>query len=166
MGGEINILSVDKVINYPLAKMIAPFLYKIGVIPNYITIFNILFRIFIVYKTINFPNQNVIIYYLISHFLDCLDGTLARMFNLQTPLGATLDHISDKLFWGFLVLNSIYKCRKNEIFKNILVTLSTLILIGLLNCNIRNKCDAEDMIDMNAMLLIIIINSIYNKCIN
>ena len=166
MGGEINILSIDKLINYPIAKAIAPFLYKIGIVPNHITIFNILLRCYIGYKSLINKSQNMIYYYFITHFLDCLDGTIARMFNLQTKFGAMLDHISDKIFWSFLILNTIVSCKNNKISRNKLVTLSILILIGLFNCNFRNKCDAEDIIDMNAMILILAINSIYKKCIN
>ena len=166
MGGEINIISIDKVLNYPLAKLIAPILYKLGIIPNYITIFNIIFRIFIIHKTIIYNNQNILSYYLISHFLDCLDGTLARMFNLQTKFGANLDKISDKIFWGFLCIYSILVCRKNKVNRNIIIMLFLLILIALYNCNFKNKCDAEDFIDMNAMILIIVINSLQKKCIN
>ena len=166
MGGEINILSIDKVINYPIAKVIAPFLYKIGIVPNHITIFNIFLRCYIGYKTIIYKNHNMIAYYLTTHFLDCLDGTIARMFNLHTKFGAMLDHISDKIFWSFLVINTIVTCRNNKFSRRKIITLSILILIGIFNCNIRNKCDAEDIIDMNAMILISVINSIYNKCIN
>lgn len=165
MGGEINIFSIDKNINYPIAKRIAPVLYKLGIIPNYITIFNVIFRFFIVYKSIN-NSQNLLVYYLISHFLDCLDGTLARMFNLQSSFGATLDHISDKLFWSFLILNSINICKNNPSNRNIIIIISILLITGVSNCNFRKKCDGEDFIDMNAMLIIIFINKLHIKCIN
>ena len=166
MGGEIDIISIDKSINYPLAKLIAPILFNLGIIPNYITILNVFLRLSIIYITLNYSNQNTLIYYLISHFLDCLDGTLARMFNLQTKFGAELDHISDKIFWGFLIINSILICRRNKVNRNIILMTFILILIGLYNCNFKNNCDAENIVDMNAMVLIIIVNSLHNKCIN
>ena len=166
MGGEINILSIDKIFNYPIAKRIAPILFKMGIVPNNITIMNIILRIYIIYKSIYDKGNDMIMYYLISHFLDCLDGTLARMFNLQSELGAKLDNISDKIFWGFMLINCLLKCKSIDKVRNILMIIFVLILIAVINCYSKKKCYAEDFIDMNAMIIILITNSLYKKCLN
>ena len=95
MGGEIDILSIDKILNYPLAKFLAPYLYNLKIVPNYITISNIILRIYIFYKMYLGCNSDCLKLMLISHFLDCLDGTLARSFNLTSEFGAFIDHVSD-----------------------------------------------------------------------
>ena len=50
MPGEYKFISVDSIINYPLAKIIAPYLNYLRIKPNYITILNILLRFYIIKK--------------------------------------------------------------------------------------------------------------------
>ena len=77
--GESQNLSFDKLISYPLAKKCAPILNYFNITANQVTIFNIFFRIYILYD-LYYKNSVYLIYLLIlTHFIDCLDGTIARM---------------------------------------------------------------------------------------
>eukprot|EP01048_Picozoa_sp_COSAG05_P001337 COSAG05_NODE_45_length_25418_cov_92.923299_3_plen_93_part_00 len=40
--------------------------------------------------------------------LDAMDGTMARMFNLQTDLGAKLDEFTDIFFGAVTALGALY----------------------------------------------------------
>jgi phosphatidylglycerophosphate synthase len=164
MGGEQDILSIDKIINYPLAKIIAPLLYKLNIIPNYITFGNIILRLFIFRKMINNNDSNTLTLLLLSHFLDCLDGTMARMFNMTTKFGAMMDHISDKIFWSSMLLISVYKCRSNIENRNKLILIGIILLLSVIKCLNNKDCKSQNIIDMNAMIIIVILYNYYNKC--
>ena len=51
---------------------------------------------------------------IVTHFLDCLDGTIARMYNQISDLGKKLDTVSDKIFWTVITLITF----KGSIFIN------------------------------------------------
>jgi len=164
MGGEQNIFSLDKYLTYPIAKAIAPFLYNIGIKPNHITISNIFFRIFIFNKMIN-NNLNYLLYFLLfSHFLDCLDGTIARKYNLVSEFGGFIDQLSDKIFWGCTILLTLNKCKNRKSKFNQLLLFSFLILCVLLLCHFRDKCYLNNSLEMNAIVLIIFYYKNYNFC--
>lgn len=154
MGGEQNVFSLDKYITYPIAKAIAPFLFNIGIKPNHVTISNIFFRIFILNRMIN-NNLNNLLYFLIfSHFLDTLDGTIAREYNLISEFGKFIDQLSDKIFWGCTILLTLYKCKNIENRFNQIVLFSLVILSVILLCELKNDCFLNNYMEMNAIILI------------
>lgn len=77
-----------------------------GFTPNMITtlsfITGILTALLLSYS--NYITASVV--FLISYIFDCMDGTMARKFNMETVFGDYLDHFSDitKVFLIFLVL--------------------------------------------------------------
>lgn len=157
MGGEINVISVDKYFTYPIAKILAPLFFNLGIKPNHVTISNILFRIYLIKKLITNDKSNLLIFLILSHFLDCLDGTIARKYNLRSSFGAALDHISDKIFWSLTLLLTLNVC-KNNINDFISIFLIGIIICGsVISCELKNKCFLKDLIDMNAIILIILI---------
>jgi phosphatidylglycerophosphate synthase len=164
MGGEQNVLSIDKYITYPIAKKIAPYLYNLGVKPNHVTIFNILFRIYIFKKMINNDVNNLLSFFIISHFLDCLDGTIARKYNLGTKFGGFLDQLSDKIFWGSTILLTLNKCKNNILRFNQILVSSFLLLLVICLCEFRDKCFLNNSMEMNAIVLIFYYYFNYSKC--
>lgn len=154
MGGEQNVFSLDKYITYPIAKIIAPFLYNFGIKPNHVTISNIFFRIFIINKMINNDLNNLLYFLIFSHFLDTLDGTIARKYNLVSEFGEFIDQLSDKIFWGCTILLTLYKCKNIENRFNQIVLFSLLILSVILLCEFGDNCFLNDSMEMNAIILI------------
>ena len=51
---------------------------------------------------INNDFNNLLYFLTFSHFLDTLDGTIARKYNLVSNFGEFIDQLSDKIFWGIL----------------------------------------------------------------
>ena len=157
MGGEQDIFSLDKFITYPIAKVIAPFLYNFGIKPNHVTISNIFFRIFILNKMINNNFNNLLYFLIFSHFLDTLDGTIARKYNLVSEFGKFIDQLSDKIFWGSTILLTLY---------NQIVLFSLLILSVILLCELKNDCFLNDSMEMNVLILILYYYNNYMECQN
>lgn len=166
MGGEQNVFSFDKYITYPIAKAIAPFLYNIGTKPNHVTISNIFFRIFILNRMINNNLNNLLYFLTFSHFLDTLDGTIARKYNLVSKLGEFIDQLSDKIFWGCTILLTLYKCKDIKNRFNQIVLFSLLTLSVILLCQFKNECFLNNSMEMNAIILIIYYYNNYMECQN
>ena len=109
---------------------------------------------------INNYDKDLLILLLFSHFLDCLDGTLARMFNLTSEFGDFLDQISDKIFLATTLLITIYKCN-NLVDRNRLIAIGLILTLIVLKCIIVDKCTEQYIVDMNAMVIIVIIYNYY-----
>jgi phosphatidylserine synthase len=121
-----------------LCDKLIDFCYTLKITPNKITIFRLIFGIFIfneIFNTCNilFPVIGILIFY----FLDCLDGHLARSTNQVTILGDYLDHIADI---SFILIISIYlfvKKYPGKIF--ILFILIILFYFMLVHMGLQQK---------------------------
>lgn len=85
---------LDK-ISYLIVDTIVPYLIKLNIHPNIITLFGFI-PIYLIY--INILANNIILTYLFAftnYTLDCLDGELARKSGKTSKLGGILDTIHD-----------------------------------------------------------------------
>ena len=123
------------------------------------------FRIYILYY-LYYTKAVYLIYFLIlTHFIDCLDGAISRMYNQTSEFGAMLDELSDKIFWPCILTMIIYKCKTNSLIQKIIIILFILIIYSVVMCKLENKCFLENNINQpNAIITIIIIYSLYKKC--
>ena len=83
---------------YDVSDLISPYLYKVGITPNIVTFSRLLLIIvafFYLFKVGNY--KMVAVLYTLAYFGDCLDGHLARKYNLDSTAGDCFDHISDVL---------------------------------------------------------------------
>ena len=80
---------------YVVIELIAPTIHKIGLTPNMITTLGNVCTIFFTYYFIEKKYVISSIYFGFSYFFDCLDGFIARSYNLVTKFGDYYDHISD-----------------------------------------------------------------------
>ena len=77
---------------------------KLNQIPNIISVIRILLVAPVVYSLLNQQYEMAWWLFVIAGVSDGVDGYLARRFNWQTELGATLDPIGDKLLMVFSYL--------------------------------------------------------------
>ena len=83
---------------YIFVIILAPFLNKLGITPNMVTTAGNIFFIIALYFI--YKQQNLIlciILILLSYYSDCLDGYIARKYNMTTIIGDYYDHISDNV---------------------------------------------------------------------
>ena len=105
--------------------------YKIT--PNMITLFRIILSIYITYLLYYTNNIRLIIVLLIIfHFLDCMDGHLARSTNQVSELGDYLDHFADLSLYFIIFVYMLIKKYPN---KNIIL-ISLIFLTYVLSCHI------------------------------
>lgn len=92
---------IDNVLT-SIVKSTVDLFYNIGFNPNGITTLSLIFGILAVYflKCGRYIESSVC--YLISYFFDCMDGYMARKYNMTTAFGDYYDHIKDAIVFVLL----------------------------------------------------------------
>jgi phosphatidylglycerophosphate synthase len=96
----VNKLSddIDCPIDVQLYKFINTHLhlyYNIGFTPNMVTTFSILFGLLAAQQILRKNCKFAALMLVLSYYLDCVDGKLARQYNMVTHFGDLYDHIGD-----------------------------------------------------------------------
>ena len=98
-----TIYSIDGFFIYPILNKISNCLCNLPLSPNLITLLNIIPSYFILKKLLEKKCNNIFSLLFIRCLLDCFDGSLARICNKTSKLGAKLDKLLDDLFLGALI---------------------------------------------------------------
>lgn len=108
-----------------------PHLKKMGFTPNILTTISLLTGIVAAWFVYNSLFSLAAGFILISYVFDCLDGNMARMFDMVTSFGDWYDHVSDISKYGILYLVVLTNPRLSFGFKAAfaLVTLTLMILM-------------------------------------
>ena len=118
----------DKIIN--LADNTSSFFYDSGFDPNSITTISSISCILCIIFLFQSKFYLGAFFLLVSYFFDCLDGHLARKYNMVTVFGDYYDHISD-ILKIFFVLLSLYIINKTKFLIVIPFILGLFILMIL-----------------------------------
>jgi len=87
---------IDNNFSYPIANLFSHVIYKLGIIPNQITIFTFIIRsIAIYYMFLKQKPELVFGLFVLSWFTDALDGIIARKYDMKSEIGAHLDAFVD-----------------------------------------------------------------------
>jgi phosphatidylglycerophosphate synthase len=150
--GKEDFPSFDSLISYPIAHKIIPHLHKYGITPNQITYFNLVFRILIsllYYKDVNI--LIIILLTVVSQIIDCIDGAMARKYNMGSEFGKHLDINTDIIvriiFYNVIIL-------KNK--KMIKYIIPIFILDMISSAFYKNENDTVRYLEMNGVILQII----------
>ena len=110
---------IDNII-IDIVEKITPFLYRTGHTPNIITTYSFIFGLL----SVHYLNKNditkFVLFYMISYFFDCIDGFMARKYNMTTKFGDLYDHITDTIVF-VLILGVVYSKYKQYISTNIIL---------------------------------------------
>ena len=150
--GKEDFPSFDSEISYPIAHKIIPYLHNLNITPNQITYFNFVFRIII--SLLYYKNVNIIIIILltvISQIIDCMDGAMARKYNMGSEFGKHLDINTDIIvriiFYNVIIL-------KNK--KMIKYIIPIFILDMISSAFYKDGNETVRYLDMNGVILQII----------
>ena len=153
--------SVGDLIEYPICLSIAPFVHSLGITPNAVTIFNMFLRCIILYFFINNNiGWHIVILFVITQLLDCLDGTLARKYDQKSKLGYILDHGSDAIFWNIMLAYTLYGTWNTKYFYIPLVG-SVIILYSLYLKYFKDNAYYMNFLEMNGIIGVLIIYTSY-----
>ena len=114
-----------------LADRTAPTVYKMGFTPNMITTLSNIATILVVILLFKSEWYWAAFFVLIAYFFDCLDGHLARSYNMVTVFGDYYDHISDT-FKFVAIFTSLYIINPDK-FIQVLPLLIVLILLSFIH---------------------------------
>jgi phosphatidylglycerophosphate synthase len=120
---------------------------KLNFTPNMITTLSIFTGLLSMYNIFqsNFKLASLLL--LCAYYFDCVDGKLARKYNMQTKFGDYYDHFGD-LFKICIIVYALYKTNKTN-FNNIKLILLLLALFMIIHLGyqetIYNKNDSPTL---------------------
>jgi len=111
---------VDNLI-YKLVEYVAPTFYKYGFTPNILTTLGNICTLTFLYFMLNYKFKIAAFFFLLSYIFDCLDGYIARSYNMTSTFGDWYDHISDSIK-NLLLCYALFKVnRKWSIYAIIII---------------------------------------------
>ena len=105
--------------------------YKLGFTPNMITTLSILTGLVSGYEIFQGNYNAAAILWLISYYFDCVDGKLARQYDMITEFGDLYDHIGDAFKYIVVLYALFYSSKKRITDKQWLYTSIILFLLVL-----------------------------------
>jgi hypothetical protein len=123
--------NIDNPIDVLIFKIIDPQLemyHAFGFTPNMITTLSLLTGLYASYLVTQKKYIEASISLVFSYYFDCVDGKMARKYNMVTKFGDYYDHISD-LTKILLLLFVLYKDDSNK-FKKILLIIIPLTFLS------------------------------------
>jgi hypothetical protein len=120
----------DNNLFFPLATRLIDPLKKLGLTPNMVTYLSNLFTFLSIYY-FNLDNRiYACISYLIGYLLDCVDGKMARKYNMTSNFGMALDLVSNNVSNSLLLSFLIQKYGFENYYILILIGMSCMISIS------------------------------------
>ena len=114
---------------YNVVEVVAPTFYSLGFTPNMITTLGNICTIIAIYFFLQQKYKMSAVFFFLSYFFDCLDGYIARSYNMVSEFGDFYDHISDAVkFISFMLLFLINN--RKLAFKYIPVMILLVLLMG------------------------------------
>jgi phosphatidylglycerophosphate synthase len=106
--------------------------YDLGFTPNMVTTFSILFGLLAAQQIMRKKCKIAAIMLVISYYLDCVDGKLARQYNMITKFGDIYDHAGDliKIIVIFIALFASTK----KMTETKWIYISIFIVLTLIQC--------------------------------
>ena len=115
---------------FPIGKMLIPICKDLGLTPNMITTLSLICTLNC-YMKINKNKKEAIISYFLGYLLDCMDGMMARKYNMGSNFGMTYDLVTDTVS-NALILHLMFT--KEDIPTNVKAMIVVmLIFLMLLN---------------------------------
>ena len=135
----------DNIIDNMIFKFIDTHLdiyYKLGFTPNMVTTMSLITGCYAAYLIAqnNFTAAGIM--HLVSYYLDCVDGKLARKYNMVTVFGDFYDHFSD-ITKILFVLIALYK-NDSKTFKKIILILIPLFVLSMYHIGCQQALYPEE----------------------
>lgn len=140
---------------YIFVKKITPILRKIGLTPNHVTFLSALSALISLYYFYKGEYKIAALFWLLNYFFDCVDGYMARKYDMITKVGDYFDHITDTISYWLLIFLFYKKRRYKEIIIIIIVTYS-MVNFMYLQEKIYDKKDESETLNMNLINHILI----------
>jgi phosphatidylglycerophosphate synthase len=107
--------------------------HHLGFTPNMVTTLNLLFGLLAAYEIIKGNLKIAILYWTLAYYFDCVDGKLARKYEMVTTFGDYYDHASD-IIKNIAVLFALFKSNKGKTTKRQWTYLGITAVILIITC--------------------------------
>ena len=97
---------IDSFLFEKLTHPVIDWAYKKNLTPNYFTTLSFLSQVWSLYYLLTFNPYMYAFLYILGYYFDCLDGPMARKYNMVTKFGDYYDHVTDIVC--FILANLIY----------------------------------------------------------
>ena len=92
-----------------IADLLVDPLHCIGLTPNKITTLSLIFSILATRECFLGHKKICVLFYLLNYIFDCIDGKMARKYNMGSLFGMQYDAVSDIIGTLFLIMIIIFK---------------------------------------------------------
>jgi phosphatidylglycerophosphate synthase len=134
--------------------------HKLGLTPNMVTTLSIVFGLLSAFQILQNRLWLAAIFWLIAYYLDCVDGKLARKYNMVSKFGDLYDHIGDLLKF-IAVLSALIYSNKKGTSRRQWIYLTIMLLLGILQVihmgyqeSIYNKKDESPYLNVIRALFV------------
>jgi len=139
---------IDRLLYYSI-EYISDTIFNLNITPNIITLFGLICSLLSAYFLYEKKIIYCIVFWILSYYLDLLDGYIARKYNQGSTMGGWFDHISD-LIKLVIFLYVLYLHKKF----NIIYIFILLTIIGLSNTSCRTKFLKTETNETDSLYLI------------
>lgn len=139
---------------YKVVEFVAPYFHKFGITPNMITTMSTICGFssaYLIYKHQFLLSAGL---FMFAYIFDCLDGYVARMYNMVTKFGDYYDHVTDMLkFIAYSIALAVVNLKLFLMFVPIIIYL--LFLCGIHITYQEYFYDTQDASDTLGLLRMI-----------
>jgi len=100
---------MDNYVFFPLSDLLVSPLRNVGLTPNGVTLISSIFQLYTIVLLSVGKVEYACISYIIGYLFDCIDGNMARKYNMGSKYGMALDMVSDNITNLSLILYIIYQ---------------------------------------------------------
>ena len=129
---------IDRFFYYSI-EYISDYIHFLNITPNMITFIGLLTGLFSAYLLYEKKLYLAIIVWILSYYLDLLDGYIARKYNQGSVFGGWFDHISDFIKIGVFLY--VLYIQKEYLIITIIIC---VFILSLLNTSCRTKFLGRD----------------------
>jgi phosphatidylglycerophosphate synthase len=127
---------------YRLIDIMTPILNKYNLTPNHITGVSLVFGVSASYFLYYDKYLLSALTWFLAYYFDCVDGKLARQYNMVTKFGDYFDHSSDT-FKMILLIYIMYLKLKGKRMSKLLILIFALIIINLMLVGSQFGCQEK-----------------------
>ncbi len=120
---------IDAYVFHPLSDKLSHILYKFGLTPNQVTFLSTISGLYSAYLLYNNKYTQAAIFLMIGHLLDCVDGRLARNYDMGSSFGEAFDSVSDISEHLVFLLVLFIKSKMNLILAFIIMIIYFICMI-------------------------------------
>ena len=130
-----------------LSEYMSRYVYTLGITPNITTTLSLIFGLYAATLLYNKYYYSACIMWIISYYLDNLDGYIARKYNQTSKIGDYYDHISD-LIKFLAVMIVLYKINSHKFYEvSVVLFIFLMLMLSHLGCQEKyyNKDESDSI---------------------